>query len=300
MSKIIPIFQFAWICLSVVGYFLYIDTVQSDLNARSKAAVSAAGYDSLTISQRGRDLSLQGSAPDEDTLIDAADIVRNVYGVRVVETDEVSIELPDQTLLEIKSDDTDSDGVINSQDAFPDHASEQLDHDVDGIGDNSDADISDMDGDGVSDSQDIYPNDDSRWSNEQIETSSNDENLNSYNPCSIDIGSITSHTMIYFQTGSSIVNSEGIGLLRKLAALLNDCPFYYVNIIGHTDLRGSQSMNQQLSDLRAANVETQLIDLGVYHRRINTSGVAASSPTSDNTTTDGLAGNRRVEIALTQ
>jgi len=389
MSKIIPIFLIAWLCLSISGYLLYIGTVESDLNARSKEAVSSVGYDWLSINQEGRDLSLHGNAPDEDALNDAANIVRNVYGVRVVETDEISIKLPDQSLLEIKSDDTDSDGVIDSLDAFPDDASEQLDHDADGVGDNVDldddndgvndtndafpldgsetidtdndgvgdnadtdddndgysdsidafakelsenkdsdgdgigdnsdedddndgikdsldafpyvhADISDMDGDGVSDSQDIYPNDDSRWSDEPIETSSIDANLNPYNPCSIDIGSITSHTMIYFKTGSSVVNNEGIELLRKLAALLNDCPFYYVNIIGHTDPRGNQLMNQQLSEQRAANVETRLVDLGVYHQRINTSGVAASSPASDNMTTDGLAGNRRVEIALTQ
>jgi len=389
MSKIIPTFLFAWICLSLVGYFLYIGTVESDLHARSKEAASSAGYEWLSISQQGRDLTLHGSVSDEDSLIDAVNIVRNVYGVRVVQTGEISNELPDQALLETKNNDRDSDGVIDTLDVFPDDVSEQLDHDADGVGDNADLDddndgvndtndafpldvsetvdtdndgignnadtdddndgysdsidafalklseyldsdgdgigdnkdvdddndgikdhldafpythasISDIDGDGVTDSQDIYPNDDSRWSNEQIEVSVVTNSQSSYNPCNIDIGSVNSRTMIYFQAGSPIVDNEGIELLRKLAALLNNCPFYFVNITGHTDLRGSQLMNQRLSEQRASNVETQLIEFGVNHERIDTSGVAASFPVSDNMTIDGLAGNRRVEITLTQ
>ena len=319
MSKIMPTFLLAWICLSLVGYFLYVDTVESDLHARSKEATFTAGFEWLSISQQGRDITLHGSAPDEGALNDAVNIVKNVYGVRVVKSDQMSKELPDQALLVVEGNDRDNDGVIDTLDVFPDNANEQLDHDADGVGDNGDtdddnegikdhldafpylhADVSDMDGDGVSDSQDIYPNDISRWSDEQIETSSIDKNQSSNNPCSIDIGRITSHTMIYFETSSSIVDSEGFELLRKLGGLLNDCPFYYVNVIGHTDLRGSLLINQQLSEQRAANVEAQLIDFGVNHQRIKTSGVAASSPTTDNMTIDGLAGNRRVEIALTQ
>ena len=359
MSKIIPIFLFAWICLSLAGYLLYIDSVESDLHARSKEVLSSAGYEWLDISQQGRDLTLHGNAPDEDSITSVMKMVSSVYGVRIVQTGDLSLALPEQALLEKKGIDRDNDGVIDTDDAFPLDSSETVDTDNDGIGDNADADdnndgysdsiddlmlklsenkdsdgdgiadnsdsdddndgikdsldafpyvhadISDMDGDGVSDSQDTYPNDSSRWSDNQlevssIEVSSIDNNQIAFNPCSVDIDSITSHTMIYFQSGSSIVDNEGIALLTKLAAFLNNCPFYFVNVTGHTDLRGNQAMNQQLSEQRAANVKAQLVDLGVNHQRIESIGVAASSPVSDNTSIDGFAGNRRVEIALTQ
>ncbi|MBV33669.1 MAG: hypothetical protein CMK36_09590 [Porticoccaceae bacterium] len=50
--------------------------------------------------------------------------------------------------------DRDSDGVLNSLDAFPDNASESLDTDLDGVGNNADTDD---DGDGVADTEDIFP-----------------------------------------------------------------------------------------------------------------------------------------------
>lgn len=61
--------------------------------------------------------------------------------------------------------DTDSDGVINSKDAFPDDANESSDRDYDGVGDNEDefpddpSEYSDRDGDGVGDNADRYPDD---------------------------------------------------------------------------------------------------------------------------------------------
>ena len=56
--------------------------------------------------------------------------------------------------------DRDRDGVINSRDFFPDDASEWLDSDGDGLGNNSDADD---DGDGVEDLADAFPLDGTEW-----------------------------------------------------------------------------------------------------------------------------------------
>ncbi|EDP99964.1 collagenase [Shewanella benthica] len=61
--------------------------------------------------------------------------------------------------------DTDGDGVIDSQDAFPNDATESVDTDGDGVGDNLDAfpndatETLDSDGDGVGDNLDAFPND---------------------------------------------------------------------------------------------------------------------------------------------
>ena len=69
--------------------------------------------------------------------------------------------------------DTDGDGVIDSQDAFPNDASESQDSDEDGVGDNSDIfpydpnESIDTDGDGIGDNSDLTPN--GEGNNEPIE-----------------------------------------------------------------------------------------------------------------------------------
>ena len=66
------------------------------------------------------------------------------------------------TILDI---DSDGDGVLDGQDAFPNDASETADSDNDGVGDNADAfpldgtETTDSDGDGVGDNADAFPND---------------------------------------------------------------------------------------------------------------------------------------------
>lgn len=65
--------------------------------------------------------------------------------------------VPDSTCL---GTDTDSDGVINADDAFPNHFTEFEDSDGDGIGDNAEMDD---DNDGVPDDADFYPKDSTQW-----------------------------------------------------------------------------------------------------------------------------------------
>ncbi len=70
--------------------------------------------------------------------------------------------------ITVNSPDTDGDGVIDSEDAFPNDATETIDTDGDGVGNNADVfdndptETADTDGDGVGDNKDLYPNDASR------------------------------------------------------------------------------------------------------------------------------------------
>lgn len=57
--------------------------------------------------------------------------------------------------------DSDEDGVVDSEDAFPNDPSETADQDGDGVGDNSDPD---RDGDGIENESDSFPDDASKWS----------------------------------------------------------------------------------------------------------------------------------------
>jgi len=78
-----------------------------------------------------------------------------------------------------------------------------------------------------------------------------------------------------------------------------------VSIIGHTDSKGSESYNLELSKNRAESVKQWLIDqAGIDSKRIETSGKGESEPVAPNTNPDGSDNpegrqkNRRVEIRI--
>lgn len=70
-------------------------------------------------------------------------------------------------------------------------------------------------------------------------------------------------------------------------------------IVGYTDSRGSDEYNRQLSQRRAESVRAFLIGEGVPADRIRAEGQGETNPIASNTTAEGRAENRRVEISLT-
>lgn len=71
-----------------------------------------------------------------------------------------------------------------------------------------------------------------------------------------------------------------------------------VRIVGHTDSTGTDAINNPLSQQRADSVKYYLNDRGVPASRIETSGRGSREPIASNSTADGQAKNRRVEIFL--
>jgi len=76
-----------------------------------------------------------------------------------------------------------------------------------------------------------------------------------------------------------------------------------ITVVGHTDsvpLQRSNplSTNQRLSEARAAEIADILIQNGVPQDRIKSEGRAATDPVADNTTREGRALNRRVEVLV--
>lgn len=67
-------------------------------------------------------------------------------------------------------------------------------------------------------------------------------------------------------------------------------------IIGHTDAVGTAEYNQKLSELRAHTVGKILAEAGIDPSNVYYQGAGASRPIGDNTTIEGQAKNRRVEI----
>lgn len=80
---------------------------------------------------------------------------------------------------------------------------------------------------------------------------------------------------------------------------MNQYPNSLIDVYGHTDSTGSDSYNMDLSKRRADAVARYLISQGVNSARIQTQGMGESYPIADNTTEEGRALNRRVEIKIT-
>lgn len=69
-----------------------------------------------------------------------------------------------------------------------------------------------------------------------------------------------------------------------------------IEVIGHTDSTGPEAYNQGLSERRAQSAADYLVGQGISASSITTKGMGESSPVADNSTREGRAQNRRVEI----
>ncbi|MEN8108522.1 MAG: OmpA family protein [Pseudomonadota bacterium] len=69
-----------------------------------------------------------------------------------------------------------------------------------------------------------------------------------------------------------------------------------IDVIGHTDSSGPEEYNEQLSLRRATSVKNFMVSEGIDAGIIDVSGKGESSPIADNSTREGRAENRRVEI----
>jgi len=101
-----------------------------------------------------------------------------------------------------------------------------------------------------------------------------------------------------FDTGGSTLKPGAQLLLDKLAAYLQQNPGAHAIIEGHTDNVGSDTMNQVLSERRAAAVAAALQARGITGDRLETMGLGESYPVATNDTSAGREENRRVEVVL--
>lgn len=103
---------------------------------------------------------------------------------------------------------------------------------------------------------------------------------------------------VLFNTNQAKLSAGGINNVQKLAEFLNKYPKRTVLIEGHTDSRGSNGYNQELSERRANAVKSALMGMGVNSNRISTRGMGEASPVAPNDTAAGRQMNRRVEIVF--
>ena len=86
--------------------------------------------------------------------------------------------------------------------------------------------------------------------------------------------------------------------MRVSQGIVASYPDLDFKIEGHTDSTGSAATNTELSLRRAITVRDYLIGQGVPAPRIDVDGFGPDRPVADNSTADGRARNRRVEIVL--
>ena len=104
---------------------------------------------------------------------------------------------------------------------------------------------------------------------------------------------------ILFETGSSNLAARSKEMLVPLVQSLQENPYAYVDIFGHTDDVASLEFNQKLSTQRAQQVAEFLINMGVKRNQIKrVIGKNYSMPVASNATPEGRAKNRRVEVWL--
>jgi outer membrane protein OmpA-like peptidoglycan-associated protein len=109
---------------------------------------------------------------------------------------------------------------------------------------------------------------------------------------------ITFESGLLYDFDSDVVKGNAGTNLTNLARSLESYPNTEVLIVGHTDATGTDSYNQNLSQRRAAAAKAYLVSRGVPAERIRTEGLGESEPVASNTTADGQAQNRRVEVAI--
>lgn len=101
---------------------------------------------------------------------------------------------------------------------------------------------------------------------------------------------------VNFETASANLTDQSYVTLNRVAASLAAHPELQVEVAGYTDSRGSDMYNQRLSQSRADAVRGYLIGKGVAADRLSARGFGENDPIDSNTTTGGLARNRRVEL----
>ncbi|HUX58060.1 MAG TPA: OmpA family protein [Bacteroidales bacterium] len=103
---------------------------------------------------------------------------------------------------------------------------------------------------------------------------------------------------ILFETGKSILTSGSYVELNRLFNILLDNPQMKIEISGHTDKTGSETINFKLSENRAKAVVDYLVQMGIERSRIEFRGYGSLQPIADNATSQGRAENRRVEFKI--
>ncbi|HUS29484.1 MAG TPA: OmpA family protein [Kofleriaceae bacterium] len=185
--------------------------------------------------------------------------------------------------------DNDQDGILDVDDLCPNDP-----EDKDGFEDEDGCPDLDNDKDRILDKDDKCPNEPETYNGFEDEDGCPDRGRVVVTDTSIEI-----LDMVYFEYNKAIIKSESFPILDAVAATLQGNPsISLVEIQGHTDERGDDAYNLDLSDRRAASVKKYLIDKGVEEKRLESQGYGETQPLIREHNEKAWAKNRRVAFLI--
>ncbi|HEY4183126.1 MAG TPA: OmpA family protein, partial [Kofleriaceae bacterium] len=105
--------------------------------------------------------------------------------------------------------------------------------------------------------------------------------------------------MVYFEYNKAVIKNQSFPILDAVAATMQGNPsIQLIEVQGHTDERGNDAYNLDLSDRRAAAVKKYLVDKGVDEKRLESQGYGETQPIDNNHNEAAWAKNRRVAFLI--
>ena len=186
--------------------------------------------------------------------------------------------------------DNDADGLADMNDSCPSKA-----EDFDGYEDENGCPDRDNDEDGIADTLDSCPNEAEDYDGDVDDDGCPEQRKR----VKVKKDRIELNEKVHFAYDKAKIQQQSYALLREVADVLKSNPEIEVRIEGHTDSRGSDSYNKDLSQRRATAVVDFLQKEGISRSRMVAKGFGESQPIESNSTEAGRAANRRVEIEIT-
>jgi outer membrane protein OmpA-like peptidoglycan-associated protein len=104
---------------------------------------------------------------------------------------------------------------------------------------------------------------------------------------------------VEFATNKDVILQKSAPILQEVYSILSaNKKISLLRIEGHTDDRGKDSANLNLSKRRALSVKRWLVDAGISSDRFEAYGCGENLPLSENRTKQGRQTNRRVEFHI--
>ena len=106
---------------------------------------------------------------------------------------------------------------------------------------------------------------------------------------------------IYFDFNKYIIKAESTLSLNKIVTVLNENPNMKIYVNSHTDSKGTEVYNQNLSDRRALSVKKYLLSKGIKSDRIESKGYGETKLLSncrENCTPSEYATDRRIDFLI--
>lgn len=114
----------------------------------------------------------------------------------------------------------------------------------------------------------------------------------------IEVGVTVRLKNIYFDFDRTTLKNESFAELNKVVEFLKDNASVEIEISGHTDDKGSNEYNENLSQGRSEEVVNYIISQGIDGYRLTAHGYGEAKPIDANDSEEGRANNRRVEFTV--